>query len=168
MTTAIAKNMFSPVVWNIVCGSLKPASIRKTDRADTSDLLASLADSETKPGKLLRDIGVTFGVVMSCVEYHKQRYGPELEIDPENVAWIFSTEGRAALAKTIQIASSQDKSQAMEDDLFIALAGINDLNPPNLNSVKIIQRILFDLHKTSGDLDRAYRASKAISVPVPA
>lgn len=166
MITAIAKNIFSPVAWNIVCGSLKPANIRKTNRVDTSDLLASLADSDTKPGNLLKSQGVTFGEVMTCVRYHKQRFGSDLEIDPENVDLIFDSEGKEALNKAMKIASSHDKSQVTEDDLFVSLTGINDLKSPNFNSERIIRRIFSDSHRDFGELDKAYRDSQTEKIPI--
>ena len=158
MSSGLTIGRFSPEARKIVCGVLKPANYRKADRADTTDLLASMAASETKSGEALRHNGITYGEVMTYLTYHKQKFGRDISIptgdEDFDLGQIFSTDAKKALTNAIALADFRDKSEVTGGELFDILVGGLDLreseNP--LASQTLIKRIADELGITTGDL----------------
>jgi len=132
-------NRFSQAMQSVIRNAVKAGTIRKADKLDTQDLLASLAESGTKSGQALNGCGATFPTVMTSCDYCRTKYGRDVQVDEDDINTMFSSDGRKALLLAETIAKLRNKPEVTEEELLEVLTGAGGLNEPV--SKKILDRL---------------------------
>lgn len=116
---------FSSTAQNILRNSRGPANTRRAQKIESRDILASVAQSETPTGDVLRKHGITYGEVMSCRGYYPGKGTLDRPFDESNFKGNFTSDAMEIVNAAILAAASRD-----------------DISTREVNEVDLVRKLL--------------------------